>query len=295
MSRGEVLLSETARHSRVRSWLAKNTAARLILLAGGMFALLIALQVGVHALAHAVPPGIKTGVLVASELGVCAVMILAYRSGVRFLERRAATEIALSKGTWLSLPGALLGLAIFSVVYAILWAMGIAHYEGLGQWSGVAAAAASALAAAVGEEIVFRGALFRMIDERLGSTAATLISAGIFGALHALNPGATLLSTVAIALEAGVLLAAAYAAARTLWLPIGIHFGWNFTEGGVFGAAVSGGRSKSLLVFPLQGPDIYTGGAFGPEASVWTVGVCLAASAILVWAALRLGRWWPRG
>ena len=293
MSGDEGLLSERARSSRVRSWLAKYLVVRLILLAGAMLGVLIALQVGVHALAHAVPVRAKTGVLVTAELAACAVMILAYRFGVRFLERRLATEIAFSRGAWLSLPGALLGVAIFSVVYAILWVTGFAHYDGLGQWAGVAAVAASALAAAVGEEIVFRGALFRMIDERLGSTAATLISAAIFGLLHALNPGATLVSTIAIALEAGVLLAAAYAAARTLWLPIGIHFGWNFTEGGVFGAAVSGGRSKSLLVFPLRGPDIYTGGAFGPEASVWAVAVCLAASALIIWAALRLGRWRP--
>jgi membrane protease YdiL (CAAX protease family) len=258
-----------------------------------MLVLLIALQVGVHALAHTVPARTKTGVVSMLEMAACAVMILAYRGGVWLLEHRAATEIALRKRAWLFLPGVILGLSILSVVYAILWAMGIAHYEGFGQWAGVIAAAASALAAAVGEEIVFRGAIFRIVDERLGSTAATLLSAMIFGLLHAVNPGATLLSSTAIALEAGVLLAAAYAAARTLWLPIGIHFGWNFTEGGVFGAAVSGGRSTGLLVFPLRGPDLYTGGAFGPEASVWAVAVCLAASAVLIGVLIRCGRWRP--
>jgi membrane protease YdiL (CAAX protease family) len=277
----------------MRSWLAKSAVVRLILLAGGMLALLIALQLGVRALAHIVPARTKTVVLSMSELAACGVMILAYRISVRRLEHRVAAEIAFSKSAWLFLPGVILGLAIFSVVYAILWSIGIAHYEGFGQWAGVVAAGAAALAAAVGEEIVFRGAIFRIVDERLGSTAALLVSAMVFGLLHAMNPGATLLSTTAIALEAGVLLAAAYAATRTLWLPIGIHFGWNFTEGGIFGAAVSGGRSKGLLVFPLRGPAVYTGGAFGPEASVWAVAVCLATSALLIWAAIRLQHWRP--
>jgi membrane protease YdiL (CAAX protease family) len=258
-----------------------------------MLALLIALQLGVRALAHIVPARTKTVVLSMSELAACGVMILAYRISVRRLEHRVAAEIAFSKSAWLFLPGVILGLAIFSVVYAILWSIGIAHYKGFGQWAGVVAAGAAALAAAVGEEIVFRGAIFRIVDERLGSTAALLVSAMVFGLLHAMNPGATLLSTTAIALEAGVLLAAAYAATRTLWLPIGIHFGWNFTEGGIFGAAVSGGRSKGLLVFPLRGPAVYTGGAFGPEASVWAVAVCLATSALLIWAAIRLQHWRP--
>jgi hypothetical protein len=265
--------------------------ARLVLLAGGMLALLIALQLGAHALAHSVPARAKTGVLLTSELAACAAMILAYRGGIWLLEHRSASEIAFSKGAWLLLPEGILGLAIFSVVYAILWLMGMAHYQGFGQSSGMIVVAAAALAAAVGEEIVFRGAIFRIVDGRLGSTVATLFSAIIFGILHATNHGATLLTTTPIALEAGVLLAAAYAAARTLWLPIGIHFGWNFAEGGVFGAAVSGNPSTGLLVFPLRGPDVYTGGAFGPEASVWALAVCLAVSAMFIWAAIRLRRW----
>jgi membrane protease YdiL (CAAX protease family) len=282
-----------AENTQSRWRLVKTAAVRLALLAGGMFALLIALQLGVHALGRLAPVRIKPTVQVILELAACALLILAYRRAVRLIEHRVATEIAFSKSAGWFFPGAILGFAIFCVLYLILWATGVAHYSGLGEWTGVAVPGAAALAAAVGEEIVFRGALFRILDERWGSTVATLVSAAIFGLLHALNPGATLVSTMAIALEAGVLLAAAYAAARTLWLPIGLHFGWNFTEGGIFGAAVSGGRSKSVFEFALRGPDVYTGGTFGPEASVWAVAVGLATSALLIWAAVRLGRWRP--
>jgi uncharacterized protein len=214
------------------------------------------LQFGVHALAHPLSAEVKPVVLVVSKLLVCALLILAYRGGVRLLEHRTAEEVAFSKKTGFIVPGGILGLSIFCIVYPLLWATGIAHYESFGQSADIGAAAASALAAGVGEEIIFRGVIFRISEERFGSTAGMLISAAIFGLLHALNPGATILSTAAVAIEAGVLLASAYAFARTLWLPIGIHFGWNFTEGAIFGAAVSGGHSAGLLVFPLRGPEL---------------------------------------
>jgi hypothetical protein len=152
---------------------------------------------------------------------------------------------------------------------------------------------ATAIGAGVGEELAFRGVIFRMTEERLGTAAALIISSLLFGLVHAANPGATLVSTAAIALEAGGLLGMAYSASRSLWLPIGLHFGWNFTEGGIFGTAVSGGQSHGLVDSVLSGPTLMTGGSFGPEASVIAVVVCLAATVTLgLWTA-RHGRWRP--
>lgn len=75
--------------------------------------------------------------------------------------------------------------------------------------------------------------------------------------------------SIAIAVEAGLLLGAAYKYSGTLWLPIGIHWGWNFFQGNIFGFAVSGGDAgSSLIQSSVQGPVILTGGAFGAEASV---------------------------
>jgi hypothetical protein len=141
--------------------------------------------------------------------------------------------------------------------------------------------------------MVFRGVVFRLFEEGFGTTVAVLISGALFGAIHAGNPGATLASSAAIAVEAGVLLAAAYALTRSLWVPIGLHFAWNFTEGGIFGAAVSGGKIHSILVFPLHGPDYLTGGAFGPEASIVAVGVCLTAAIVMLVLAAQRGEWKP--
>src|SRR5581483_7760086 len=100
-------------------------------------------------------------------------------------------------------------------------------------------------------------------------------------------------SSAAIALEAGILLAAAYLLTRSLWLPIGLHFGWNFTEGGIFGAAVSGNGAKGLINTSLSGPQLLSGGAFGPEASVAAVGVCLVAAVVMLVLAARRGEWRP--
>ncbi len=134
-----------------------------------------------------------------------------------------------------------------------------------------------------GEEVVFRGILFRMIDERFNMWTALIVSGLFFGFIHILNPGATVWSSVAIALEAGLLLGAAYKAAGNLWLPIGIHWSWNFTQGNIFGCNVSGGGSSASLLIPeISGPELITGGPFGPEASLVTVVVCLVVTVGLI-------------
>ncbi|MBQ1707675.1 MAG: CPBP family intramembrane metalloprotease [Bacteroidales bacterium] len=138
---------------------------------------------------------------------------------------------------------------------------------------------------AVGEEILFRGVLFRWIDEKWGFVAALVVSSLLFGFMHYGQPGATWWSSLAIAIEAGLLLGAAYKYSGTLWLPIGIHWAWNFVQGNIFGFEVSGGDAgKALLQATVSGPDILTGGSFGAEASVITVVLGLALS---LWYLLR--------
>src|SRR5208282_5269268 len=151
-------------------------------------------------------------------------------------------------------------------------------------WSpGILAAFVAIVLDAAAEEILFRGFLFRTLRDLWGVGLAVTVSAIGFGAIHAFNPGATPVSAVAIALEAGVLLALAYAASESLWFPIGIHAGWNFAEGTIFGTFVSGNvLHTSLFRGVLHGDPILTGGLFGPEASIVAVVVCLAASALLI-------------
>ena len=136
--------------------------------------------------------------------------------------------------------------------------------------------------------ILFRGILFRWIDEKWGFVAALVVSAVLFGAMHLGQPGSTWWSSLAIAVEAGLLLGAAYKGSGTLWLPVGIHWSWNFFQGNIFGFAVSGGDAGvSLLQAATSGPDILTGGVFGAEASILTV---VLGTLLSVWFILRATR-----
>ena len=92
------------------------------------------------------------------------------------------------------------------------------------------------------EELLFRGILFRWIEEFGGSWAALAVTSALFGLAHIFNPGATWFSSFAIAVEAGVLLGGAYMLTRNLWLAMGLHAGWNFTQGEIFDVPVSGTR-----------------------------------------------------
>ena len=129
------------------------------------------------------------------------------------------------------------------------------------------------------EEVVFRGILFRLITDKWNIAVGLTTSSLLFGLAHLGNPGATLWAALAIALASGWLFGMAYAYHQTIWVPIGMHWAWNYLEGGVFGCAVSGTPLDYLpLITPrISGADILTGGAFGPEASI----ICVALGIVL--------------
>jgi|WetSurMetagenome_2_1015567.scaffolds.fasta_scaffold248712_2 uncharacterized protein len=222
------------------------------------------------------------------------VMLGTYVLLVRGLERRRCVEIKLRRGLPQLFAGLLLAFLMIAAVYAVLWANGNAAWQGFTGAGGALSFAALALVSGVGEEVLFRGGVFRVLEDSFGTLVALILSGALFGAVHLANPHASWFSAAAIALEAGVLLGAAYAYTRNLWFAIGIHIGWNFTEGGVFGAAVSGnGGGKGLFNMPLKGPEILTGGAFGPEASLVVLIVCTAAGLYFLQRSWRRGRWVP--
>ena len=220
---------------------------------------------------------------------LAAVVLLAYWAYVRIVERRAVTELSGTRAVRELGSGLALGALLFCLTIGILAALGAYQITGNNGWMVILAILPASILGGVLEEVVIRGVLFRILEQWLGSWVALAISAVIFGVLHLLNPGATLLNAAAISIEAGVLLAAAFMLTRRLWLCIGIHIAWNFTQGGVFSVAVSGGQSKGLLQSRMVGPDWLTGGTFGAEASVVAFAVCAAAGAILIVLAIRKG------
>jgi membrane protease YdiL (CAAX protease family) len=226
------------------------------------------------------------------SLVVSAATVALYVGYVRLVERRPVTELGgdLASAAGEAGRGFALGATLFAVTIGILMALGVCSVGRGDGWGAAGAALVGAVGAAIGEEILLRAIFFRIVEEGLGTWLALALSAALFGLLHAPNSGATVVSSAAIALEAGVLLAAAYTLTRRLWLPMGLHAAWNFTEGGLFGASVSGTTPHGLLRTQLAGPPLLTGGAFGPEASLVAVLVCLAAGVVLLAAARARGR-----
>ena len=148
------------------------------------------------------------------------------------------------------------------------------------------------------EELLFRGILFRWIEEFGGSWAALVVTSALFGLVHIMNPNATWFSSVAIAIEAGILLGGAYMLTRSLWMPIGLHGAWNFTQGYIFDVPVSGHAENGLVQARLSGPELLSGGGFGLEASVIALVIASAAGIWLVRRAVSQNRlvqpWWVR-
>ena len=223
------------------------------------------------------------------------IAVLVYAWVVRRTEGRPAAEVARTGAAARIVRGLLIGTGMFTFVIVAIALLGGYHVHGLGSVTGAVGLLGFTAAAAVTEELLFRGVLFRIVEERTGTWIALLVTGVVFGSMHLVNPDATLWGAVAIALSAGFLLAACYAATRNLWVPIGVHFGWNFAAGGVFSAVVSGnGASEGLLDATTSGPALLTGGAFGPEGSVWTVLAGLVLTMVFLMLARRRGHLVPR-
>ena len=219
-----------------------------------------------------------------------AVVFAAYLAGRRWIEGGQPPELVRKGGVTEFAKGVGLGIALFSSVMGLLWIFGAYHPSGHGSVSGLAIGALTALMVGIGEETLVRGFVFRIVEIAGGTWIGVVVSSALFGAGHAFNPGATVISSIAIALEAGVLLAAAYVVTGRLWFPIGLHAAWNFTEGSLFGMSVSGYSTPGWLAGTLKGPAALTGGAFGPEASIFAVAVCLAVAVLLLWRTVQLHR-----
>ena len=136
------------------------------------------------------------------------------------------------------------------------------------------------------EELVFRGYLLQNMMAGMGIKVAIIISCLIYGLIHFTNPNAGILSSSIIVLF-GFLRIYGYLTTKMLWLSIGMHIGWNFFQGPVFGFAASGQQKLSLLDLTISGPDWLSGGKFGPEGSVIIIPIIALA--------LYLMRWWTRG
>ncbi len=271
-----------------KRWLLYSPLARIVIFALLCFGLSTALGIGAGLLRMT---GLHfTGLARALVLMLLEMLpaLIAYLVLVRWIEHRRPRELRLRDIPRRGGLGLFGGLVLFSLVVAVLSLAGSYHVTDLNahaHW--LRAALLSGIGAGVGEEIVSRGVLFRIIEEGLGTWAALLVSALFFGAMHLANPAASWWSSAAIAIEGGLLLAMLYHWTRSLWPCIGLHAGWNFAQGTIYGIPVSGTHPDGWLISSRSGPDWLSGGAFGAEASVVALATCGFASILLLTVALK--------
>lgn len=239
-------------------------------------------------------PGPWPGVLASVAAG--ANMLVIYAVIIRYIEDRNCTELAIGRMPVELILGLLIGAGLYTACILVLMAFGAYRITGYNDPMLLVAGFAGPLATGVFEELVFRGGLFRLAEKYLGSWAGLLISSLCFGFLHMSNEGATLQGLVSISIWAGVLLAAVYMYTRRLWLGIGLHAAWNYTQGSVFSGIVSGnGAMNGFTSSTIAGPDWLTGGSFGVEASVVAGIICTAIGIVFLVAAARRGNFMRKG
>ncbi|WP_049756630.1 CPBP family intramembrane glutamic endopeptidase [Chloroherpeton thalassium] len=230
----------------------------------------------------------KESLQVLDVLTCVVVAHFAYVAFVKFVEHRKVNELA--AGYFLSEVGQGIGVGtlLMSSSIFILWLLDVYQVHGLHSFDALVASSHFRTTVFAGyiEELLFRAIVFRISEEKLGTWIALALQAILFGFLHAANPGASWFSSLAISLEAGLLLGAAYVLTRRLWLAIGIHAAWNYTQGAIFGIAVSGYNVPGLLDAELTGNKWLSGGAFGAETSLVTLLVCTTAGFIMIFSAM---------
>lgn len=196
-----------------------------------------------------------------------------------WLDKRSMESLGLKldSHTWLDLlAGIAISLVQMGFIYVAMLALGWLTFEGYA-WeidpigiviSNILFFFVIFIFVGWNEEILSRGYHLQTLASGLNLFWAVVISSAVFGLLHLANPNATWVSAAGI-FFAGVFLAYGYIRTKQLWLPIGLHIGWNFFEGVGFGFPVSGlADIYKILRIQVHGPEIWTGGAFGPEAGL---------------------------
>ncbi|KQZ71156.1 abortive infection protein [Rhodanobacter sp. Root561] len=272
-----------------KRWLVYSAGARIVI----FIALFIALSFAAGAVLHLLGLG-KASPPLERAFGQFVIRalipLLVYLILVKWIERRRMSELAPATLLPQGLLGVAFGVVLFSIIVGVMYLLGSYQVTGTNPdaaW--LPALLVVGLGAGIGEEIMFRGVLFRIVEEGMGTWAALIISALFFGAVHLGNPGATLWSSLAIAIEAGLLFGLLYHVTRSLPLCMGLHAAWNFTQGTIYGIPVSGTDADGWLVSTRSGPDWLSGGVFGAEASVVALALCSLCTLGLLVMALRRG------
>jgi hypothetical protein len=262
----------------------------LVAMVIAMVIVILCFTIGMLIAQYLLPPIPGFSLPMKFDLVSIPILLLAYEFIIRHLGDPKRDDFR--DREWLRRLGIGLGVGflVFSVAVGIAALLGVYRITGPGDLSGLLPALlASAIFPAVSEELVFRGILFRWLEDFGGSWFALLLTSAFFGASHLMNPHASTIAAVGIAFEAGVMLGAAYMLTRSLWLPMGLHAAWNFTQGEIYDIPVSGTPVHGIVDAQLSGDPLLTGNGFGLEASLIAIVIATLFGLWLLWLAIRKG------
>ncbi len=279
--------------------------AQILVFAGISSAILLALGLPLLAvfwLTHVrIDPFSERGGLTV-EFCLAAAAVLGYGIVTRRIEGRSLADAGLAaRGIFSETAiGLMIGGGVFSAIIGMMGAFGVYHMGSVNPHFRPLLPLALFLCIAVFQETAMRGCIFQTLERHYGSGIALIASSLFFGLLHlgnsvnGLSTGQWLIGPLFLSFETGLLFSAAYLLTRRLWLPIGLHWGWNFFETSIYGTADSGAWENdpnTLFAGHTHGPFLLTGGAFGPEASLIGLFVGSYAGILLLRLAIRKGQW----
>ena len=264
--------------------------SRARLLLAGLVQLVIgasSVQAGIVASRYVLVPALVsafsldvTGAAAVRRIVIFVMTVAAYWAFVHWYERRAVPELHV---TWRALlSGAAAGALSIGAAILLLSATGHYRVDAIRGLAGASDVLGVIAVAALIEEVFFRGLLFRILEERIGTRWALAASALVFSVAHFANDGFTPMTVIAVAFT-GLMWAGVYIASRSLWVAAAHHTCWNAT---IFlsGLPLSGQeewRAQAPLVTEYTGAALWTGGAFGPEDSLVSVVLTAMACAAL--------------
>jgi len=223
---------------------------------------------------------------------VCIIALICYILLYRAYEKRSITELSVNRFGKDALSGFVAGFLLQSLPVAIIYFYGGYKIEQVNSVSFLLPAFNAAIVAGFVAEIIIIGIIFRLTEERAGTTIALIILTLLFAFMHINVKDANIVSVLSTAIQAGLLLSAAYVFTRSLWFVIFFHFAWDLTEPGIYGGINPGNSvESSLLTSKISGPDLLTGGILGPQNSIQSLLLCLLTALIFIRLAKKKNNW----
>ena len=220
---------------------------------------------------------------VMTAIAEAVIAVVTYIVLFRGYDKRQIHELNRSKFINNAIPGFLTGILLQSLFIFAIYMVGNYSVAHVNSASTLIAPFAFSLTAGFVAEIIIIGIIFRLLEKQTGTVIALIIFILLFAILHLKAKGATFISVSATAMQAGFMLPAAYVFSRSLWLPMFLHFGWDFAEPGIFGGInPSSSLTQGLFTSKIAGNSLLTGGETGPQNSLTSLLLSLLLGIIFI-------------